>query len=41
MRGANDDLVTANQARALGIQGSVRARLAQRGKLERVVRGVY
>jgi predicted transcriptional regulator of viral defense system len=37
----NDGLVTASQARALGIKDSVLARLAQRGKLERVARGVY
>src|ERR1700732_1899630 len=37
----NDGLVTASQARALGILDSVLARLAQRGKLERVARGVY
>src|SRR5258706_3727179 len=37
----NDGLVTATQARALGIADSVLARLTQRGKLERVARGVY
>ena len=37
----NDGLVTASQARALGITDSVLARLVQRGKLERVARGVY
>jgi predicted transcriptional regulator of viral defense system len=37
----NDGLVTAAQARALGIRDSVLARLTQRGKLERVTRGVY
>lgn len=37
----NDGLVTASQARALGIMDSVLARLTQRGKLERVARGVY
>ena len=37
----NDGLVTSNQARALGIADSVLARLTQRGKLERVARGVY
>lgn len=37
----NDGLVTAAQARALGIADSVLARLTQRGKLERVARGVY
>ena len=34
-------LVTASQARAIGIVDSVLARLTQRGKLERVARGVY
>ena len=37
----NDGLVTAAEARSLGITGSVLARLTQRGKLERVTRGVY
>jgi predicted transcriptional regulator of viral defense system len=37
----NDGLVTSCQARALGIADSVLARLTQRGKLERVARGVY
>lgn len=37
----NDGLLTASQARALGITDSILARLAQRGKLERVARGVY
>jgi predicted transcriptional regulator of viral defense system len=37
----NDGLVTAAQARALGIRDSILARLTQRGKLERVARGVY
>jgi predicted transcriptional regulator of viral defense system len=37
----NDGLVTATQARKLGITDSVLARLTQRGKLERVARGVY
>jgi predicted transcriptional regulator of viral defense system len=37
----NDGLVTAKQARKAGIVGSVLARLAQRGKLERAARGVY
>jgi len=37
----NDGLFTADQARALGITDSVLARLTQRGKLERVARGVY
>lgn len=34
-------MVTASQARALGIRDSVLARLTQRGKLERVAREVY
>jgi predicted transcriptional regulator of viral defense system len=37
----NDGLITATEARALGIADSVLARLTQRGKLERVARGVY
>lgn len=37
----NDGLVTAAQARALGIADSVLARLTRRAKLERVARGVY
>ncbi len=37
----NDGLVTASQARAIGIVDSVLARLTRRGKLERVARGVY
>jgi len=37
----NDGLVTASQARAIGIVDSVLARLTQRGKLERAARGVY
>ena len=37
----NDGLVTASQARAVGIVDSVLARMTQRGKLERVARGVY
>lgn len=37
----NDGLVTASEARAMGITDSVLARLTQRGKLERVARGVY
>jgi len=37
----NDGLVTAAQARSLGIKDSVLARLTQRGKLQRVARGVY
>ena len=37
----NDGLMTATQARALGIADSVLARLTQRGKLQRVARGVY
>jgi Transcriptional regulator, AbiEi antitoxin len=41
LAGENDGLVTASQARAIGIVGSVLARSAQRGKLKRVARGVY
>jgi predicted transcriptional regulator of viral defense system len=37
----NEGLVTAAQARSLGIKDSVLARLTQRGKLQRVARGVY
>lgn len=37
----NAGLVTASQARVIGIVDSVLARLTQRGKLERVTRGVY
>ena len=37
----NDGLVTANEARAIGIVDSVLARLTRRGKLERAARGVY
>ena len=37
----NDGLVTASQARAIGIVDSVLARLTGRRKLERVARGVY
>jgi hypothetical protein len=37
----NDGLVTASQARVIGILDSVLARLTQRGELERVARGVY
>jgi predicted transcriptional regulator of viral defense system len=37
----NDGFVTAAQARGLGIKDSVLARLTQRGKLQRVARGVY
>ena len=37
----NDGLVTASQARAIGIVDSVLARMTRRGKLERVARGVY
>ena len=37
----HDGLVTAAEARAMGITDSVLARLTQRGKLERVARGVY
>jgi predicted transcriptional regulator of viral defense system len=41
LAGENDGLLTAKQARALGIVDSVLARLTQRGKLERAARGVY
>jgi predicted transcriptional regulator of viral defense system len=37
----NDGLLTTKQAREAGIAGSVLARLAQRGRLERATRGVY
>ena len=37
----NEGFVTAAQARSLGIKDSVQARLTQRGKLQRVARGVY
>jgi predicted transcriptional regulator of viral defense system len=37
----NDGFVTATQARVVGIKDSVLARLTQRGKLQRVARGVY
>lgn len=37
----NDGLVTASQARAIGIVDSVLARMTRRGKLNRVARGVY
>ena len=37
----NDGLVTADQARAIGIVDSVLSRMTGRGKLERVSRGVY
>ncbi len=37
----NDGFVTASQARTAGIKDSVLARLTQRGKLQRVARGVY
>jgi Transcriptional regulator, AbiEi antitoxin len=37
----NDGLVTASQARAIGIADSILARLTLRGKRERVARGVY
>jgi predicted transcriptional regulator of viral defense system len=37
----NDGLLTSKQARQAGIAGSVLARLAQRGRLERTARGVY
>ncbi len=36
-----DGLLTSKEARALGIQDSVLVRLAQRGRLERMSRGVY
>ena len=38
---AHDGLLTAKQARDTGIADSVLARLTQRGRLERVARGVY
>src|ERR1700683_4928378 len=37
----NEGFVTAAEARSLGIKDSVLARLTQRGKLQRVARGVY
>jgi predicted transcriptional regulator of viral defense system len=37
----HDGLLTSKEARALGIQDSVLVRLAQRGRLERLSRGVY
>ncbi len=37
----HDGLLTSKGARSLGIQDSVLVRLAQRGRLERVSRGVY
>ncbi|MFZ0540497.1 MAG: type IV toxin-antitoxin system AbiEi family antitoxin domain-containing protein [Candidatus Sulfotelmatobacter sp.] len=37
----NEGFVTAAHARSLGIKDSVLARLTQRGKLQRVARGVY
>lgn len=37
----HDGLLTSKDARALGIQDSVLVRLAQRGRLERMSRGVY
>lgn len=37
----NDGLLTSKQARKAGILDSVLVRLAQRGRLERVARGVY
>jgi len=37
----NDGLVTAEQARQAGLVDSVLARLAQRGRIERIARGVY
>jgi len=36
-----DGLLTSKEARALGVQDSVLIRLAQRGRLERMTRGVY
>jgi predicted transcriptional regulator of viral defense system len=36
-----DGLLTSKEARALGIKDSVLVRLAQRGRLERISRGVY
>jgi predicted transcriptional regulator of viral defense system len=37
----HDGLLTSKESRAAGIQDSVLVRLAQRGRLERVTRGVY
>ena len=37
----HDGLLASKDARALGIQDSVLVRLAQRGRLERMSRGVY
>jgi predicted transcriptional regulator of viral defense system len=37
----HDGLLTSKEARALGIRDSVLVRLAQRGRLERMSRGVY
>jgi len=37
----NDGLITSSQARQAGIADSVLARMVQRGRLERVARGVY
>jgi predicted transcriptional regulator of viral defense system len=37
----HDGLVTSKESRAAGIQDSVLVRLAQRGRLERMTRGVY
>jgi len=37
----HDGLLTSKEVRALGIQDSVLVRLAQRGRLERMTRGVY
>jgi predicted transcriptional regulator of viral defense system len=37
----NEGFLTAAQARSLGIKDSVLSRLTQRGKLQRVARGVY
>src|SRR3984957_8104766 len=37
----HDGLLSSKEARALGIQDSVLVRLAQRGRLQRMSRGVY
>jgi hypothetical protein len=37
----HDGLLLSKEARALGIKDSVLVRLAQRGRLERMTRGVY
>ena len=41
LAGEHDGLLTSKEARAAGIQDSVLVRLAQRGRLERMTRGVY